>query len=864
MKKITATLCLLLPALVAAFAQKTSIRVEAPNLVSSDEQFNVTFIIEGENAPSGFEWSPGDAFSVVWGPQKGSSTSVSIVNGKRSKSSQTTYTYVLMPRSAGTFSIPPAVATVKGEKISSSPRTVEVVSGGAASGGSASSSGNERESSQSRVSREDIFMKLTLSKTDVVVGETINATLKLYQRVNIAGFEDARFPSFTGFWSQEVQAPTNIEFKRENVGDMIYNAAVLRSYVLIAQQAGDLTIDPAELVCLVNVRNPSASSGSIFDSFFQDDYRTIRKRVSTKPVTVRVSALPAGAPASFGGGVGSFRMNASLTRDSLAAHDAASLKISITGTGNVSLLEAPKVSFPPDFERYDVKVSESGRTKTFEYPFIPRSHGDFTIGPVEYSYYDVSTCKYVTLRSAELPLRVSRGSDPAPAVTDGRIVQAPVARDVRNLGDDIRYISTRLPRFRQGDRFFAGSALFWILLILTVGLSVLACLIGRRMIKEKADVRLARRKGAGTLARKRLAKASVFLEKNLYSAFYEELHNALLGFISDRLALDRSGLDKENIASAMSSAGVSEDLCSEFTEMLNVCEYARFSPSDNGDGMKSHYDKSVELISGIDEQMKRKSKSRTLPAVVAFLFLSSPAAFSAGSSPVDSLWNAGVAAYAAQQWQDAVTAWETIASYGLESADLECNIGDAWFKQGELGKSVLHYERALRLNPAHQDAKYNLEFVSTLLQDRIDSVPEFFLRSWFRDARRSLSSGLWAWMTLLFVALTCVAAVIFFLTRRVSMRKIAFFASIPSLLLAVMCLSFSLKQKADFLGSTDAVVMRPVSSVKSAPGEGMAKDLLILHEGTRVKVLEEVGEWDNIRLPDGRQGWIAKKDIEII
>ena len=275
MKRIVTILSFLLAA-ATALAQN-SIKVNVQNLVAVDEQFSVTFIIEGEGRPTDFEWEPGNDFQLVWGPQKGSSSSISIVNGKKTQSSQTTYTYVLMPRGTGTFQLPAATARLTGETISSRAVSVQVVSNGAnASQGSQSQQSQQGSQSAQQaqtgsVAGEDMFMRLSLSKNKAVVGETINATLKLYHRVNIAGFEDAKFPTFNGFWSQEVQAPSNIEFHRENVGDKIYDAAVLRSWTLIPQQAGEITIEPAELVCLVNVRARRNSTGSIFDSFFQDD-----------------------------------------------------------------------------------------------------------------------------------------------------------------------------------------------------------------------------------------------------------------------------------------------------------------------------------------------------------------------------------------------------------------------------------------------------------------------------------------------------------------------------------------------------------------------------------------------------------------
>ena len=237
MKKIFLTVLSVLTAFVA-FAQ-SSIKVEAPNVVATDEQFNVTFIIEGENSPTDFAWASNDDFQIQWGPQQGKSTSIQIVNGQRSKSVQSTYTYVLRPNKAGRFTLPVATAKVKGKTISSEPVSIEVVAAGSSSNSQSAarpSNGQQAQRQQAGLQDSDIFLKLTLDHTNVVVGEPIIATLKLYQRVNIAGFENVSFPTFNGFWSQEIEAPTNIEFAREVYDGQIYNAALLRKFVLVPQQ----------------------------------------------------------------------------------------------------------------------------------------------------------------------------------------------------------------------------------------------------------------------------------------------------------------------------------------------------------------------------------------------------------------------------------------------------------------------------------------------------------------------------------------------------------------------------------------------------------------------------------------------------
>jgi len=857
-----------------ALAQ-TNIDVQAPNLVAVDEQFNVSFSIEGDKAAENFSWTCPDDFKLVWGPQKGSSTSISIINGKRTKSSKTSYTYVLMPRKTGTFSLPSATATVGGKQISSGSKSIQVVSegastSGAAGSGSASGSGGSNKgnsavsggATSSNISSDDLFMRLNLSRTSAVMGETITATLKLYQRVNIAGFEDAKFPTFDGFWSSEVQAPQNIEFHRESIGDKIYNAAVLRSWNLIPQKAGDIVIDPAELVCLVNVRQASSGTGSIFDSFFQDEYRTIRKRVSTPAVTVHVSGLPAGAPSSFGGGVGKFNINAELSKDSLKTHDAASLKITINGSGNVALLEAPKVNFPPDFEVYDVKTSDGARSKTFEYPFIPRSYGDFEIGPIEYSYYDVEAGKYVTLTSGVMPLKVSKSKDDDIAASTGGQLQSVNRKDVKDLGTDIRFIDTKTPHFGKAGNFFVWSPLFWGLLLALLLAAVAIYFALKGMASRRADVVGSRNRGAVKMAHKRLSDAKGFLSKNLYTAFYESLHKALLGFVSDKLNMDASELSKDNISARLTENGVSEATAGEFIALLDACEFARYAPDSGHEAMNAHYESAVNVISQIDSSMKRKPKASGA-AIIALLLMIVPMQGRAADY-VDSLWNAGTTAYNEGRWADATSAWKSIADAGEASAQLYYNIGNAAFKDGELGQAILWYERALKLNPSYSDARYNLEFANSMTQDRIDAVPEFFLKTWLRKLGWALPSNVWAVLSLLFLALALACTLVFLLSNRGSKRKLGFFLGLIALLLAVLTLCLASWQRRDYIRSDDAIITKSVSLIKSSPSGGEAKDLFILHEGTKVKLLDEVGKWSNIELSDGRQGWIFAEDFEKI
>ncbi|MBQ3439937.1 MAG: BatD family protein [Bacteroidales bacterium] len=855
-----------------------TIRVEVHNIVELGERFNVVFVVDGEHAPSDFQWSPGDDFTLVWGPQKGTSTSISIVNGKTTKTSQTSYTYILQAKKTGAFQLASATATVKGTEIHSRAAQVTVVEGrdeaaaaqgssGGTSGNASGSAGEARQSASQNTG--EIFMRLNLSKREAVVGEPITATLKIYQRANLTGFEDAKFPKFNGFWSQEVDTPQNIEFQREQVGDKMFNAAVLRRWVLIPQKSGTLTIDPSEVVCLVNVRTQRQRTGSIFDDFFENDYVTQRQRVMTPAIGVKVTALPGGAPAGFSGAVGEYSVSARISKDSLRTHDAASLIVTVTGKGNVSLVEAPKISFPPDFEAYDVKAtsatdkSGTNGSKTFEYPFIPRSPGSFTLPPVRFSYYDVKGHRYATASTDSLRLSVARSAGGATQpVQDGAGTLTVDRKGVKNLGEDIRFIKTKTS-LSEDKGFFVGKPLFWGLVAFLVLAAAAVWLSLRKLAARRADVVGTRNRKATRQALKRLKLAGDFLNKNLYTAFYEELHRALIGFIADKLTMDMADQSKENIAEALSARGVPEATVKSFTDLLDACEYARYAPDAGHEAMNAHYEQAVSVITAIDSSMKKGISAAAAAPVIALL-LALPLGAQAAESYPDSLWTAGVEAYSAGQWAEALQDWSDVAATGLRSKELYYNLGNAYFKTGETAQAVLNYERALRLDPSDADVRYNLEFARAMTQDRIDEVPEFILKTWIRKIGYWMSSDAWAVLSLVFLALTLALVLLFLLGPTAGMRRTGFFAGIATLLLSLAAFGFARSQKADAERHDEAIVMRPVSSVTSSPSSDAAKSLFILHEGTKVKVLDEVSGYKDIELADGRRGWIASGDIEII
>ena len=856
-------------------AAQTKIAVEAPNIVGSDEQFNVTFIIEGEERPSNFNWNPGDDFTLVWGPQRGESTSIRVINGKRSKSSQFTYTYILAPKKTGKFELPAATAKMKGETITSVQAAVEVLaSDSSASAQSGASSGNTQQTKPSgTISSKDLFLKFTVSRTSAVVGQPLTAELKLYQNVDIAGFEGAKFPAFNGFWSQETAAPNNINFQREEVDGRLYNSALLRRYVLIPQQVGNLVIDPAELVCLVNVRRPSHGN-SIFDSFFDDNTMTVRKRVTTPAVHVHVNPLPSGAPATFGGGVGSFRISASLSKDQLKMHEATSLTVTVSGRGNVSLLEAPKVNFPADMDVYDTKTTENtdkttggtSGSKVFEYPFIPRSHGEFTIAPIEYSYYDVNAGKYETISTGPITFNVEKGDVAETQASTSQLVM-PDRKSVKNLGEDIRFIRTRQPSYKFRTVFFVDSLWYWVTAALILLVAGLLWYLMKGMEARRADVVGNKNRKATKMALGRLKMAAGYLQKNLYSAFYEELHKALLGFASDKMNIGAEDLSKENIAAMLKEAGVAEDLSAQFVALLDACEFARYSPDGGNEAMNTHYNEAVKVISSIDSVMKthKKNTSAAKAMILIMSMLMIPGLTHAENTAyLDSLWSKGVQAYTDGRWSECTESLKALESLGVVSPELYYNLGNAYFKSGDYPHAILYYERTLKISPSFEDARINLDFANSLIRDKIDAVPEFVLKSWARKVCYLMPSDFWALISIVLFAAALALFLVFRLGASRGLRRTGFYCSIVALILSASSFGMAQWQRNSYLKADGAIVMKPVASVKSSPSRDSSKDLFVLHEGTKVTVLDTVGEWKNISLSDGRQGWIEESDMEMI
>lgn len=588
------------------FAQGTTISVSAPSVVEVGEQFKLSFVLnqQGDN----LQLPTLKGFELLAGPSLSTSISMSSVNGKMSQTSEYTYTYVLEGREEGDFTIDPVTFTVDGKQVRSESVKIKVIkgSGKPQGGNSQGKDQNEEVAVSNSISEDNLFLRLELNRNSLYVGESLVATLKVYSRVDLSNFGRSKFPPFDGFLAEEVEVP-RIELKREDYNGKIYNVGVLQKTILFPQHAGVLTIEPYELECMVRQR--LGSTNSMFDEFF-GNYRNVRVMRRSKPVKITVKNLPeAGKPLGFSGTVGNIAMTTSMSPETLKANDALTYKVVFQGSGNLKLIEAPKITFPHDFEVYDPKVTKDIRTTesgtagtvTFEYLVIPRFAGDFTIPAVQYSFFDSNTGTYKMLNGKEYSVHVEKGDDSSVG-TGQAALQSFKKEDVKMLGQDIRFIKTGESDLTSKGILYFATSKYWLSFLIPFILFVIGMILNRRRIKANADLVRVKSKSANKMAQRRLKAAAVAMKAGNSELFYQAVLSGMWGYVSDKLNIAASELNRDNISDHLTRRGADATLIQNFIEVLDHCEYARYAPGANqGEEMDKVYNDSITVITKLDK-----------------------------------------------------------------------------------------------------------------------------------------------------------------------------------------------------------------------------------------------------------------------
>ena len=598
---------ILISTVIGAWADEITFTANAPEVVVSGDQFRLSYTINSQKVRD-FRAPSIKEFEVLMGPSRSTQSSTQIINGNVTSTSTITFTYILMAGKEGTYKIPGATIVADGNNYTSNSVEIKVLppdqSAGAGSGNSRNSSRNQANSG--KITDKELFMMATASKTNVYEQEAILLTYKVYTQVNLTELR-GDIPDLKGFHTQEVELPNQKTFTLEHYNGRNYNTTIWRQLVLFPQQTGKIEIPS---VTFEGTVSQMVASADPFDAFFNGgNYVNINKNLVTPKLTINVKELPAGKPANFSGGVGEFTLSSTISTQELKTNDAVTIKLVISGTGNMKLINTPEVGFPQDFEIYDPKVdnkfnlTRSGLagSKVIEYLAIPRHAGTYTIPPIEFSYFDLKSQSYKTLKTEAYTLNVAKGEGNA----DQIVANFTSKEDLKVLGKDIRYIKTGDTQLTQKDDYFFGSIGYILWYITPLTLFVAFMLIYRKQAMENANVAKVRTKKANKVATKRMKNAGKLLAEKKSEAFYDEVLKALWGYISDKLSMPVSQLSKDNIEEELQKHQVSDELIQSFINTLNECEFARYAPGNQNETMDKVYAASIDLISKMENCIKR-------------------------------------------------------------------------------------------------------------------------------------------------------------------------------------------------------------------------------------------------------------------
>ena len=579
---------------------QVTFKASAPASVVEGEQFRLSYMLNQEGKDLRLPDLPD--FDVLFGPSTSTSFSQRTINGKTSSERSVTYTYILVPKKTGTFTIAPASITVDGANYQSNSLQVEVLppdktatkgSPGASSSGTAT------------VSESDAFIRAIVSKNNPYEQEGFTVTFRLYTTLNIVNFGRIQFPEFEGFMVEEIDIPTNQQLKMERYNGRNYYTADLRRTLLFPQRSGQITIPSGTIEMVFSV-----PSGRNVTTFFgsQELMVDVNKALVTNPVAINVRPLPANRPESYANAVGTFTINPNINSTQLRANEAISLRLEISGTGNMKLISNPEVEFPNNFEVYDptvtnaLNVTSNGLTgiRTIEYMAIPRYEGSYTIPPIEFSYFDTNTNSYKTLTTPAYDLQIAKG-EPGSISSSNFVNQ----QDVK-VEQDIRFLKTVEPNYHSISDFFVGSFSYWLWYLIPLVLLIVLYVFNRKQARENANVVLMRNRKANKMAIKRLKLAEKYLKEHNKESFYDEVLKAIWGYFSDKLSIPVAKLSKNNIEAELSKNRISEELIARFMQILDTCEFARYAPAESNAEMDSVYKNTIFVIEEMENRLKKR------------------------------------------------------------------------------------------------------------------------------------------------------------------------------------------------------------------------------------------------------------------
>ncbi|MBR6170686.1 MAG: protein BatD [Bacteroidaceae bacterium] len=592
-----------------------TLKIQAPAQTEVGRRIRVSYVANTQDVED-IQVGEFPGFNVVYGPSTSSSTSISMINGKTTQSSSLTFTYTVLATEEGKFTLPAAAIKVGGKTYKSGTSVIEVLPSSVHAQGNNQQSqtnrqqnnGSSRQRNQvsaSDIGGKELYMTVSASKRKIYEQEAVLLTYKLYTLVNIQQIA-GEMPQLDGFHVQEVDSKAQMSLKYERVNGRNYGTAIWRQYVLFPQKTGKLKVPSITFDSQVEIQNTSMDP---FDVFFGGGSlsQIVKKSIVAPAIEIEVLPLPTPKPANFAGAVGKYTISGQLTPEQVNANDAATLRLTVSGQGNMKLMKAPKVNFPQDFEIYDPKVSDKTTNTSlgakgnvvYDYVVVPRHGGKFNIAPVEFCYFDPEAQSYKTLKTDSFTIAVAKSK------TTGS-TNYHEQEDLKVLNNDIRYIKLgNIGNSESGSLFF-GSMSYWMYYVISFCLFVLLLVLFNRQIKKSRDISGMRVLRASKAASKRLKTASKLMKQHQSEAFFDEVMKALLGYAGDKLNIQKSDLNKENVSASLQSFGVEQNLVDSYMNIISECEFARYAPGDPDATMEKIYASASNVINELDSAIKKK------------------------------------------------------------------------------------------------------------------------------------------------------------------------------------------------------------------------------------------------------------------
>ena len=582
-----------------------SFTIDAPKQVSVNSKFSITYILkDGKASTSSLKVPQINGCSLIFGPSVASSQSYQIINGKASSSSQHEYTYYYRADKEGEYTIGAASIVVDGKKMTTQPASLTIV----ASKHSQDNQSNGVNSSNQpvdiddistqnagkKVDANDVFIRISTSRSSAYEQEAIECTIKLYTKNSISEFMAITQPTFNGFLVEDLQFQSSIN-ARETYNGQEYQTAVLKKCILFPQKSGNLTIVSGTYDLTV-VQYEQVNMG-----FYVVNQPVTKKiRINSNNATISIQPLPIPQPAGFDGAVGQFTAAVRISTNNFRTNEPATLTYSINGTGNIKYIKDAIIDFPSEFEQYtpnhtvdaEMKGNNVSGSSITEYTFIPKEVGNYTINVPNFVYFDPESKEYKTIELESFDIKVAQGIS---GLTTNQ-------QYVTSKNTDIRYIKLGEKNLSFENSYTLSKAWYWILYVISISIFIGAILYTNATNKRKANVIGLKISQANKVAKKRLKIANKYMQTKDSEHFYEEMLKALWGYLSDKLSIPASQLLRPNIAQELLERGAPAEVCDSIINILDECEMARYTPSScDLQQIESVYTRATEAINDLEK-----------------------------------------------------------------------------------------------------------------------------------------------------------------------------------------------------------------------------------------------------------------------